>query len=316
MYNARCYFCHGYNGDARTVAARYLDPPPRAFTATDPKSLSTARMVAAVTHGRSGTAMKSFAKLLSKKEIRAVVAYVRSTFMARRAANTAYHTPENGWPDHQRYRAAFPFALGEVPVDTPADGLTPGQREGLRLFRSGCVTCHEGSRRASPEAVFDLRAVSYPRGGFRPGKASPDAVSGASPYARHEVAPLLVDATPEERRGEALFQDNCAFCHAADGTGRNWIGRFLEPHPRDLTDPRAMAAMTPARLRRVIREGLPGTTMPAWGGVLQPAEIDALVRYIDRAFHPLARGGNGSRFPEAARPRIMWRQEGNGANHD
>ena len=27
-----------------------------------------------------------------------------------------------------------------------------------------------------------------------------------------------------------------------DGTGKNWIGAFLEPHPRDLTDPAYLAA--------------------------------------------------------------------------
>ena len=27
IYNFRCYFCHGYSGDAQTLAARYLSPP-------------------------------------------------------------------------------------------------------------------------------------------------------------------------------------------------------------------------------------------------------------------------------------------------
>ena len=29
IYNYRCYFCHGYSGDAKTLASSYLDPPPR-----------------------------------------------------------------------------------------------------------------------------------------------------------------------------------------------------------------------------------------------------------------------------------------------
>ena len=32
VYNYRCYFCHGYSGDARTLAATYLNPRPRDFT--------------------------------------------------------------------------------------------------------------------------------------------------------------------------------------------------------------------------------------------------------------------------------------------
>jgi mono/diheme cytochrome c family protein len=28
--------------------------------------------------------------------------------------------------------------------------------------------------------------------------------------------------------------------------------------------------------------------MPAWGSVLEPREIDAVIAYISRAFHPVA----------------------------
>ena len=37
---------------------------------------------------------------------------------------------------------------------------------------------------------------------------------------------------------------------------------------RNLTDAVTMAGMTRERLRSVIRGGLPGTSMPAWGSVL------------------------------------------------
>ena len=86
--------------------------------------------------------------------------------------------------------------------------------------------------------------------------------------------------------GEQLFQANCAFCHGADGTGKNWIGQFMEPKARDLTAYSA-AQMPPARLKRVIREGLPGTSMPAWKSVLSDKEIKAIIAYISKAFYPL-----------------------------
>ncbi|MBF0283556.1 MAG: cytochrome c [Magnetococcales bacterium] len=98
----------------------------------------------------------------------------------------------------------------------------------------------------------------------------------------------MAGLTASEQRGEALYQANCAFCHAADGTGRNWIGSFLEPHPRDLTQPEFMGGMPPGRLKQVIREGLPGTSMPAWGGVLSADQINDVTEYIARVFHPLA----------------------------
>ena len=287
IYNQRCYFCHGYSGDAKTLAASYLSPPPRDFTAADPEKLTREAMIDAVIHGRQNTAMKGFATLLSGQDIAAVVDFVRATFMSGSpGVNTYYHTAANGWPDHhKRYGAAYPFALGQIPLDTPWERLTPEQRAGKRLFMSGCITCHDRAKVRNPGALWDPRAVSFPRGGYRPGKAEIDAVSSATPYGRHDRPPVLQGASQQERQGEALFQHNCAFCHAADGTAGNWIGHFLEPHPRNLTDPAAMAGMTRERLRQVIGEGVPGTTMSAWKEVLTDQQINAVIAYINRAFH-------------------------------
>jgi cytochrome c oxidase cbb3-type subunit 3 len=109
-------------------------------------------------------------------------------------------------------------------------------------------------------------------------------VSGASPYGVHDQPVPVEGLNAREQQGEGLFLQNCAFCHAKDGTGRNWIGSFLQPHPRDLTDSQAMAGVNRHRLKQVISEGLPGTTMSAWKQVLSEQEIDAIVAYIDRAF--------------------------------
>ncbi len=57
IYNFRCYFCHGYSGDAKTLAATYLNPPPRDFTAAP---LTHERIALALREGRTGTAMASF----------------------------------------------------------------------------------------------------------------------------------------------------------------------------------------------------------------------------------------------------------------
>lgn len=248
-------------------------------------------MIAAVTRGRKDTAMKGFATLLSADDITAVVDFVRVTFMAGNpGVNAYYHTAENGWPNHERrYGAAYPFVLREIALDTPWESLTPEQQQGKRLFMSGCITCHDRGKAGESGVIWDPRAVSFPRGGHVPGQQAADAVSGATPYARHDVAPVLDNLTRQERQGEALFQQNCAFCHAADGSAGNWIGHFLKPHPRDLTDDQAMAGMTRARLKETIREGIPGSPMSAWKTVLSDEEIDALIAYINRAFHPLAR---------------------------
>ncbi len=286
IYNSHCYFCHGYSGDARTVASRFLDPPPRAFAALAPGELAREDMIDAVTQGRSGTGMQAFAGILGPDEIAAVVDFVIRTFIEGDRANTRYHIPENGWSDHERYLDAFPFALGELALDTPDAELSPSARRGKRLFMTSCVTCHDHGMVRDDRTLWEPRAVSFPRGGHthRGGRAPVDAQSGATPFTRHEQSPRLDDLTPGERRGEALFQDNCAFCHAPDGTGRHWVGSFLEPRPRDLTDPESMRGMTPARLRAAISDGVAGTSMPSWKTVLDEAQIDDVAAYVERVF--------------------------------
>jgi cytochrome c oxidase cbb3-type subunit 3 len=309
IYNFRCYYCHGYSGNARTLAATFLNPKPVDFTSISPNTLSRERILQSIQSGRPGTAMMSFNTVLQPNEIAAVTDFVRQEFMVAKAENTRYHTEANGWFNHSRYISAYPFALGEIPLDTPWEQLTPEQATGKRLFMTSCVSCHDRGRENNDDIHWESRAVSYPRNQFSPGDnlgtknnsastnknslaandgTSVDATASATPYALHDRPPKLNGLTETEARGEGLFQKNCAFCHAADGTARNWIGSFMEPHPRDLTKSPVMDSMTRARLRTVIREGLPGTSMPAWKSVFSEQQIEDVISYVGRAFHPLA----------------------------
>ncbi len=285
LYNFRCYFCHGYAGDAKTLAATYLDPPPRSFTTTALESLPRARMIKSVTDGRMNTGMAGFKDVLSKQEIALVVDFVRKAFMSGDRNNTRYHTEGNGWPNHERYAAAFPFATGAIALDTPVEKLTSEQRRGRELFTASCITCHDRARVEDEGLAWDPRPVSYPRTSYSHRLAEADAVSSATPYSIHNKAPSMKGLTAQEREGETLYQaaNSCAFCHAADGTGKGWIGTFLEPHARDLTQ---LDGMTQQRLETVIRDGLEGTTMPAWRDVLNEKQRAAVAAYVMRVFVP------------------------------
>ena len=142
VYNANCYFCHGYSGDAQTVAAGLLDPPPRSFQNSD--GLSRTAVLRALKEGRPGTAMRSFRRTLDSEEVAAVADFVLREFVLCRRNNTLYHTPANGWPDHERrYGAAYPFVLGTLEIDSQKPALDLRQRAGLALYREGCVICHD-----------------------------------------------------------------------------------------------------------------------------------------------------------------------------
>lgn len=292
IYNFRCYYCHGYSGDAKTLAASFVAPKPVDFTHTSPDALPRERMLASIKSGRPGTAMMSFEHILQPHEIAAVADFVRQEFMVNKAENTRYHTVANGWLNHERYKAAYPFALGELALDTPWEKLTPEQADGKRLFLTSCISCHDrGTAKGNENKVqWESYPLSYPRNGYIPGDAQEkkvDAMTSATPYLIHEKPPQFADLTALEKQGEVLFQGNCSFCHAADGTAKNWIGSFMQPHPRNLTDPAVMSGMTKTRLRKVINEGLPGTSMPAWKSVLSAQDIESVIAYVSRAFHPL-----------------------------
>jgi len=312
IYNFRCYYCHGYSGDAKTLAATYLSPQPLDFTASSASALSRPRMLESIRDGRPGTAMAGFHGILTPREIEWVADFVHEEFMIRKAVNTRYHTAETGWPAHERYRDAYPFATGTVAVDIPWEQLNAQQAAGKRLYLATCVSCHDRGRASEDRVLWELRAVSYPRnqdscstchsadGQLRPSAShmvkSPYSSDGPrlhpeihanfkGPHAVHDVSPSVAGLNAQERHGESIYQKNCAFCHAADGTGRNWIGAFLEPHPRDLTDPQAMAGLTPEKLVSAISDGVPGTSMPAWKSVLQDKDIAAVASYIHRVFY-------------------------------
>lgn len=71
--------------------------------------------------------------------------------------------------------------------------------------------------------------------------------------------------------GKAIYEKKCALCHGTEGKGDGPGAAHLDPKPRDFTKGkykiRATVSGKPptdADLFRVITEGMPGTSMPAW----------------------------------------------------
>jgi len=257
-----------------------MQPAPRSFIDTRLNQLSRQQMIQAVTYGSQGSAMQGFSHLLDTAEIAAVVDFVRDQFMRRQAKNTRYHTVENGWEGHdEKYAAAYPFALGEIALDTPFESLTENQKLGWQLFMQGCVSCHDRAQVLQEGDIWQKRPVSFPRNQYS--HLQPDAVSSASIYAEHDKGPSLGKLTAQEQRGQEFFKANCAFCHGLDGSGQNWIGSYVEPHPRDLRNLKR-DQWPLSRIERAIAKGVTGSAMPAWQHVLQEEEISAVARYVQR----------------------------------
>ena len=125
IYNFYCYFCHGYSGNAQTLAATYLNPKPRNFTATVPDTLSREKMIDAVTNGRSGTAMKSFNHALTEEDIEAVVSVLRSDFLTQGPAVGKFEEAVAEYCG-ARYAVAVNSATSALHLACIAAGLGPG----------------------------------------------------------------------------------------------------------------------------------------------------------------------------------------------
>lgn len=75
VYSDRCARCHGSDGQGRTRLGETVEPPDLSDPAFQ-RGLSNARMIASVTNGRGQ--MPTFKKKLSRQDIAASIAYVRT----------------------------------------------------------------------------------------------------------------------------------------------------------------------------------------------------------------------------------------------
>jgi len=90
-------------------------------------------------------------------------------------------------------------------------------------------------------------------------------------------------------RGKLVYQVYCNRCHGPEGRGDGPSAAELKPPPRDLRIRPLKHGAAPAQLRKVIVEGIPGTAMPSAGQALSPADVDALVAFVQTL---IAQGGS------------------------
>jgi len=88
-------------------------------------------------------------------------------------------------------------------------------------------------------------------------------------------------------RGQGLYRQACAPCHGISGDGQGPAAPGLHPKPHDFTTGMYKFRTTPldvmptdADLVRTIREGIPGTAMPAWKHLLSGSQQMALAQYL------------------------------------
>jgi DMSO reductase family type II enzyme heme b subunit len=139
------------------------------------------------------------------------------------------------------------------------------------------------------EEVWKIIDFLYDYTGFEPRSWELEAGAAAAPSAETAATPGMAEAGADDETGvERLYRRRCAQCHGDEGEGDGPAAEFLYPKPRDFSLGVFKYKTTHADnefpsdddLRRTIREGLPGTSMPAWREVLSDQQIDGLIHLI------------------------------------
>ena len=108
------------------------------------------------------------------------------------------------------------------------------------------------------------------------------------------LGPAWLAAAPTAQQleaGKKTYEKYCSQCHGDKGDGQGPAAAHLAPKPRDFTTGKFKLRSTPSGalptdddIRRVIRSGMPYTTMPAWPK-LSDDEVANLVQYV-KSFYP------------------------------
>ena len=95
----------------------------------------------------------------------------------------------------------------------------------------------------------------------------------------------------QREAGKALYNNYCSQCHAEAGDGQGYAAPYLQPLPRDFTSGLFKIRSTPngamptdENLRKVIRDGMPYTTMIGWPN-FSDEEVSNIIYHI-KSFSP------------------------------
>jgi DMSO reductase family type II enzyme heme b subunit len=152
--------------------------------------------------------------------------------------------------------------------------------------------------RLTEEQIWQVTYYLYETTGHPPpvrgGHATGPARSSLVASAAGALAPRSAVAQ-DAAAGKPVYETRCAGCHGSSGKGDGPAAELLLPRPRDFTAGKYKFRSTASPLAldqdilRMISDGMPGTSMPAWGAFLPDKDRQALVAYL-KTFAPAYQG--------------------------
>lgn len=119
---------------------------------------------------------------------------------------------------------------------------------------------------------------------------------GQSGAQEEAAAPARAMPKGDAAKGKIVFEKRCVWCHGWDGTGEGPAADVVRPKPRDFTRAKYRIRTTTSgklptdrNLFDAISNGLPGTSMPAWRGVISDQEISDVAQHLKTLSKKFAR---------------------------
>jgi len=222
---------------------------------------------------------------LSDDERKALVIFLKS----RRGSNLTDSSTESF---RLKAHSVTPTLPGVSDADVAAlAALQPAARGEKLIGDLACLSCHKlGDRDGgiSPDLSYEgsMRDRAWLMDHFRsPRSRVPDSNMPAFGLPTEDFEAiadyLLTRTTPPPAMSAAdTYKTLCVRCHGEKGDGHGVNAIYLDPAPRDLTRAEFMVSKPDARFLTSIHDGVPGTSMPAWGKSLSDEQIKGVLDYV------------------------------------
>ncbi|HKA27951.1 MAG TPA: c-type cytochrome [Candidatus Binatia bacterium] len=210
--------------------------------------------------------------------------------------------------------------------DEPLPPEPPSAARGQAVFTENCAGCHgaTGDGGGSEARRLGITPANFSNPAFMRGETPRDHFNVVSLGRRRSGMPEWADALSVQQRwdavsylwslahpqsalleGKQLYLANCAGCHDADAAGRGPQAVALPGGVPSFRQPGSMIDQTDTQLMHIVSDGVPGTTMAAFGGTLsedQRWKTVAWVRALSlgEAEPPAAASGHAEGVAEAA----------------
>lgn len=283
FFEKNCYGCHKIEG----MSAGTLGPD----LSEVGKKFKLDYLWESIVEPRANSATSFMPKFnLSEEETKALVVFLKS----RRGVNFSETSLDRYRAGLSKEKEASPM-LTEVAETKPvASGSLIALGEKLINDRS-CLACHKLGNRdggVAPDLSYEglLKDDKWTMDHFRdPRSRISDSIMPTfnfpdSEYQAMTAYLMSLKTPPPLIDPSGMYSSLCARCHGDLGDGKGMIAVYLDPYPRDLTKAGFMSSKSDERLMDSIRNGVAGTSMPAWGRVLNDDQIRGVLDHIRKNY--------------------------------